>query len=112
MDSKKAKFSIGYVVKHRHFNFRGVIYAVAFDFNYSGKFKRVSSEKGTVTTVSRKTPESAFHFKNSSFSPKFFIASAVAKKLKEEVITSSPIPISSDLSARTNASVPLLQPTT
>ena len=32
MDSKKAKFSIGYVVKHRHFNFRGVIYDVHFDF--------------------------------------------------------------------------------
>ena len=28
MSSKKAKFSIGNVVKHRHFNFRGVIYDV------------------------------------------------------------------------------------
>ena len=35
MDSKKAKFSIGDIVKHRHFNFRGVIYDVDFEFNNS-----------------------------------------------------------------------------
>ena len=35
MDSKKAKFSIGNVVKHRHFNFRVVIYDVDFEFNNS-----------------------------------------------------------------------------
>jgi len=35
MDLKKAKFSIGDVVKHRHFNFRGVIYDVDFEFNNS-----------------------------------------------------------------------------
>tara|TARA_Y100001970_G_scaffold134186_1_gene165246 strand:- start:6679 stop:6999 length:321 start_codon:yes stop_codon:yes gene_type:complete len=35
MDSKKAKFSIGNIVKHKHFNFRGVIYDVDFEFNNS-----------------------------------------------------------------------------
>ena len=35
MNSKKAKFSIGEIVKHRHFNFRGVIYDVDFEFNNS-----------------------------------------------------------------------------
>ena len=30
-----AKFSIGDVVKHRHFDFRGVIYDVDFEFNNS-----------------------------------------------------------------------------
>ena len=35
MDLKKAKFSIGDVVKHKHFNFRGVIYDVDFEFNNS-----------------------------------------------------------------------------
>ena len=35
MNSKKPKFSIGDVVKHRHFNFRGVIYDVDFEFNNS-----------------------------------------------------------------------------
>ena len=35
MNSKKAKFSICDVVKHRHFNFRGVIYDVDFEFNNS-----------------------------------------------------------------------------
>jgi len=30
-----AKFSIGDVVKHKHFNFRGVIYDVDFEFNNS-----------------------------------------------------------------------------
>jgi len=35
MVSKKAKFSIGDVVKHKHFNFRGVIYDVDFEFNNS-----------------------------------------------------------------------------
>ena len=44
--------------------------------------------------------------------PTKLIASAVAKKLKDDVITSSPLPISSALNASTNASVPLLQLTT
>jgi len=35
MKDKKAKFSIGNVVKHKHFNFRGVIYDVDFEFNNS-----------------------------------------------------------------------------
>ncbi len=35
MNSKKAKFSIGNIVKHKHFNFRGVIYDVDFEFNNS-----------------------------------------------------------------------------
>jgi len=35
MNAKKAKFSIGDIVKHRHFNFRGVIYDVDFQFNNS-----------------------------------------------------------------------------
>ncbi len=35
MNLKKAKFSIGEIVKHRHFNFRGVIYDVDFEFNNS-----------------------------------------------------------------------------
>ena len=33
--SNTAKFSIGEVVKHRHFDFRGVIYDVDFEFNNS-----------------------------------------------------------------------------
>ena len=35
MNAKKAKFSIGEIVKHKHFNFRGVIYDVDFEFNNS-----------------------------------------------------------------------------
>ncbi len=35
MNTKKAKFSIGDIVKHKHFNFRGVIYDVDFEFNNS-----------------------------------------------------------------------------
>ena len=35
MNTNKAKFSIGEVVKHRHFDFRGVIYDVDFQFNNS-----------------------------------------------------------------------------
>ena len=35
MTVQKAKFSIGDVVKHRHFDFRGVIYDVDFEFNNS-----------------------------------------------------------------------------
>ena len=35
-----AKFSIGDVVKHRHFNFRGVIYDVDFEFNNSEEWYR------------------------------------------------------------------------
>ena len=35
MSTNSAKFSIGAVVKHRHFDFRGVIYDVDFEFNNS-----------------------------------------------------------------------------
>mgnify|MGYP001216522704 FL=1 len=35
MSTNSAKFSIGSVVRHRHFDFRGVIYDVDFEFNNS-----------------------------------------------------------------------------
>ena len=35
LKNNNAKFSIGEVVKHRHFDFRGVIYDVNFEFNNS-----------------------------------------------------------------------------
>ena len=35
MSINTAKFSIGNVVKHKHFDFRGVIYDVDFEFNNS-----------------------------------------------------------------------------
>ena len=35
MSINKAKFSIGEIVKHRHLDFRGVIYDVDFEFNNS-----------------------------------------------------------------------------
>tara|TARA_B100000945_G_C20306854_1_gene560775 strand:+ start:563 stop:883 length:321 start_codon:yes stop_codon:yes gene_type:complete len=35
VNTNNAKFSIGEVVKHRHFDFRGVIYDVDFQFNNS-----------------------------------------------------------------------------
>ena len=35
MTIQKAKFSIGDVVKHKHFDFRGVIYDDDFEFNNS-----------------------------------------------------------------------------
>ena len=35
MSTNTAKFSIGEVVKHRHFDFWGVIYDVDFEFNNS-----------------------------------------------------------------------------
>jgi len=35
MNGNAAKFSIGCIVKHKHFNFRGVIYDVDFEFNNS-----------------------------------------------------------------------------
>ena len=35
MAIQKAKFSIGNIVKHKHFDFRGVIYDVDFEFNNS-----------------------------------------------------------------------------
>ncbi len=35
MTVRTSKFSIGDVVKHKHFNFRGVIYDVDFEFNNS-----------------------------------------------------------------------------
>tara|TARA_B110000971_G_scaffold201195_1_gene219866 strand:- start:2060 stop:2380 length:321 start_codon:yes stop_codon:yes gene_type:complete len=35
MTGTAAKFSIGSIVKHKHFDFRGVIYDVDFEFNNS-----------------------------------------------------------------------------
>ena len=35
MAGNVAKFSIGSIVKHKHFDFRGVIYDVDFEFNNS-----------------------------------------------------------------------------
>ena len=35
MSESTAKFSIGDIVRHKHFNFRGVIYDVDFEFNNS-----------------------------------------------------------------------------
>ena len=35
MVANVAKFSIGAIVKHKHFDFRGVIYDVDFEFNNS-----------------------------------------------------------------------------
>ena len=35
MVASVAKFSIGTIVKHKHFDFRGVIYDVDFEFNNS-----------------------------------------------------------------------------
>ena len=35
MSIQKAKFSIGDIVRHKHFDFRGVIYDVDFEFNNS-----------------------------------------------------------------------------
>ena len=35
MADSTAKFSIGDVVRHKHFDFRGVIYDVDFEFNNS-----------------------------------------------------------------------------
>ena len=37
LKNKKAKFSIGNIVKHKHFEFRGVIYDVDFEFNKTQK---------------------------------------------------------------------------
>ena len=40
MAIQKAKFSIGEIVKHKHFEFRGVIYDVDFEFNTSEEWKQ------------------------------------------------------------------------
>ena len=40
MKEKQAKFSIGDIVKHKYFNFRGVIYDVDFEFNNSERWYR------------------------------------------------------------------------
>ena len=40
MSIQKAKFSIGDIVKHKHFDFRGVIYDVDFEFNSSEEWYR------------------------------------------------------------------------
>ena len=46
MSLSTAKFSIGDVVKHKHFNFRGVIYDVDFEFNNSEELYRSIPKDG------------------------------------------------------------------
>ena len=45
MAIQKAKFSIGDIVKHKHFEFRGVIYDVDFEFNNSEEWLSIYSKK-------------------------------------------------------------------
>ena len=40
MNEKQAKFSIGDIVKHKYFNFRGGFYDVDFEFNNSEEWYR------------------------------------------------------------------------
>ena len=59
MNKKTAKFSIGDIVKHRHFNFRGVIYDVDFEFNNSEEWyqsiQKVRPKRPTfLSFISRK----------------------------------------------------------
>ena len=54
MPIQKAKFSIGDIVKHKHFEFRGVIYDVDFEFNNSEEWyqsipKNVRPRKDEIT---------------------------------------------------------------
>jgi heat shock protein HspQ len=54
MAIQKAKFSIGDIVKHKHFEFRGVIYDVDFEFNNSEEWyqsipKNVRPRKDEIT---------------------------------------------------------------
>ena len=50
MPIQKAKFSIGDIVKHKHFEFRGVIYDVDFEFNNSEEWYPVSYTHLTLPT--------------------------------------------------------------
>ena len=49
MAIQKAKFSIGDIVKHKHFEFRGVIYDVDFEFNNSEEWYQ-SIPKNVIST--------------------------------------------------------------
>ena len=56
MPIQKAKFSIGDIVKHKHFEFRGVIYDVDFEFNNSEEWynqyqKTLDPEKINLFTI-------------------------------------------------------------
>ena len=45
MLTNRAKFSIGNIVKHKHFDFRGVIYDVDFEFNNSEEWYKSIPKK-------------------------------------------------------------------
>ena len=53
--SNNAKFSIGEVVKHRHFDFRGVIYDVDFEFNNSEEWYQSIQKKLDLEKISHFT---------------------------------------------------------
>ena len=52
MAIQKAKFSIGDIVKHKHFEFRGVIYDVDFEFNNSEEWYQSIPKNVRPRTVS------------------------------------------------------------
>ena len=49
MAIQKAKFSIGDIVKHKHFEFRGVIYDVDFEFNNSEEWYQSIPKNDEIT---------------------------------------------------------------
>ena len=51
MTVQKAKFSIGDIVKHKHFEFRGVIYDVDFEFNNSEEWYQSIPKNRPVTNI-------------------------------------------------------------
>ena len=70
MAIQKAKFSIGDIVKHKHFEFRGVIYDVDFEFNNSEEWYQ-SIPKNVIKTPLIKGIIGIFFSKNQT------IASAI-----------------------------------
>ena len=76
MSVQKAKFSIGDIVKHKHFEFRGVIYDVDFEFNNSEEKKAISEKNSSyskkVIEITKEELESHKQFLKKYLKKNFF----------------------------------------
>jgi heat shock protein HspQ len=89
MVGNAAKFSIGSIVKHRHFNFRGVIHDVDFEFNNSEEWYQSIPKNVRLTEKTKNMFFTASYdidrFKRFVFESSFLTLYDIDPKVVEEI---------------------------
>ena len=84
MSIQKAKFSIGDIVKHKHFDFRGVIYDVDFEFNNTEEWYQ------SIPTSIRPKKDQPFYHLFAENGHIFYIAYVSEQNLLDDVTDELP----------------------